>query len=150
MDEPRDYSAQWSKSEREKQILYINAYIWNLERWYWWTYLQGISGEQLEKEMATHSSVLAWRIPGTGKPGGLPSVGSHRVRHDWSDLVVVVESNRFLTMKNEEACQNSIQPCTLTGHYGASGPGPWALGDTVEWCLVTALSSGGRSRHTHR
>ena len=36
--------------------------------------------------MATHSSVLAWRIPGTGKPGGLPSLGSHRVGHDWSDL----------------------------------------------------------------
>ena len=40
----------------------------------------------LEKEMATHSSVLAWRSPGTGKPGGLPSMGSHRVGHDWSDL----------------------------------------------------------------
>ena len=40
----------------------------------------------LGKEMATHSSVLAWRIPGTGKPGGLPSMGSHRVGHDWSDL----------------------------------------------------------------
>ena len=36
----------------------------------------------LEKEMATHSSVLAWRIPGTGEPGGLPSMGSHRVGHD--------------------------------------------------------------------
>ena len=36
----------------------------------------------LEKEMATHFSVLAWRIPGTGEPGGLPSVGSHRVGHD--------------------------------------------------------------------
>ena len=36
----------------------------------------------LEKEMATHSSVLAWRIPGMGEPGGLPSVGSHRVGHD--------------------------------------------------------------------
>ena len=36
----------------------------------------------VEKEMATHSSVLAWRIPGTGKPDGLPSVGSHRVGHD--------------------------------------------------------------------
>ena len=35
-----------------------------------------------EKEMATHSSVLAWRIPGTGEPGGLPSMGSHRVGHD--------------------------------------------------------------------
>ena len=36
----------------------------------------------LEKEMATHSSVLAWRLPGTGKPGGLPSMGSHRVGYD--------------------------------------------------------------------
>ena len=36
----------------------------------------------LEKEMATHSRVLAWRIPGTGEPGGLPSMGSHRVGHD--------------------------------------------------------------------
>ena len=35
-----------------------------------------------EKEMATHSSVLAWRIPGTGEPGGLPSMGPHRVGHD--------------------------------------------------------------------
>ena len=40
----------------------------------------------LEKEMATHSSVLAWRIPGTGKPGGLLSMGSHRVWYDWCDL----------------------------------------------------------------
>ena len=40
----------------------------------------------LEKEMATHSSVLAWRIPGTEEPGRLPSMGSHRVGHDWSDL----------------------------------------------------------------
>ena len=36
----------------------------------------------LEKEMANHSSILAWRIPGTGEPGGLPSMGSHRVGHD--------------------------------------------------------------------
>ena len=40
----------------------------------------------LEKEMATHSNILAWRIPGTEQPGGLWSMGSHRVRHDWSDL----------------------------------------------------------------
>ena len=43
----------------------------------------------LEKAMATHSSVLAWRIPGTGEPGGLPSMGLHRVGHDWSDLARV-------------------------------------------------------------
>ena len=40
----------------------------------------------LEKETATHSGVLAWRIPGTGEPDGLPSLGSHRVRHNWSNL----------------------------------------------------------------
>ena len=40
----------------------------------------------LKKEMATHSSVLAWRIPGTEEPGGLPSMGSHRVGQDWCDL----------------------------------------------------------------
>ena len=62
----------------------------------WWAAVHGVAKSQtrlseftftfyfraLEKEMATHSSVFAWRIPGTGEPGGLPSMGSHRVRHD--------------------------------------------------------------------
>ena len=69
----------------------------------WWAAVHGVSKSRtwlsdfnftfhfhaLEKEMATHSSVLAWRIPGTGEPGGLPSMGSHRVGHDWSDLAAV-------------------------------------------------------------
>ena len=50
----------------------------------------------LEKEMATHPSVLACRIPGTGEPGGLPSTGSHRVGHDWSDLAAA-EAVRIYT-----------------------------------------------------
>ena len=52
----------------------------------------------LEKEMAAHSSVLAWRIPGTGEPGGLPSMRSHRVGHDWSDLAAaaaVYNQNKY-------------------------------------------------------
>jgi len=49
----------------------------------------------LEKEIANHSSVLAWRIPGTGEPGGLRSMESHRVGHDWSDLAVAAEANYF-------------------------------------------------------
>ena len=57
----------------------------------------------LEKEMATHSSVLAWRIPGTAEPGGLPSTGSHRVGHNWSDLAAAVR-------EREKASQNSICP----------------------------------------
>ena len=48
----------------------------------------------LEMEMATHSSFLAWRIPGTGEPGGLPSMGSHRVGHDWSDLAVAMQKKK--------------------------------------------------------
>ena len=65
----------------------------------WWAAVHGVAKSQtrlsaftftfyfhaLEKEMATHSSVLAWRIPGTGEPGGLLSMGSHRVGHNWSD-----------------------------------------------------------------
>ena len=43
--------------------------------------------------MATHSSVLAWRIPGMGEPGGLPSMGSHRVGHDWSDLAAAAAAH---------------------------------------------------------
>ena len=57
----------------------------------WWAAVHGVTTERLhfhfhfhalEKEMATPSSVLAWRIPGTGEPGRLPSMGSHRVGHD--------------------------------------------------------------------
>ena len=72
----------------------------------WWAAVHGVSKSQtrlndftftfhfhaLEKEMATHSSVLAWRIPGTVEPGGLPSMGSHRVRHDCSDLAAAAAS----------------------------------------------------------
>ena len=54
----------------------------------------------LEKEMATHSSVPAWRIPGMGKPGGLPSMGSHRVRHDWSDLAAAAAAAEVVQRQN--------------------------------------------------
>ena len=50
----------------------------------------------LEKEMATHSGVFAWRIPGTREPGGLPSMGSHRVGHDWSDLAAAAAAHSVL------------------------------------------------------
>ena len=50
----------------------------------------------LEKEMATHSSVLAWRIPGTAEPGRLPSMGSHRVGHDWSNLAAAAAADFIL------------------------------------------------------
>ena len=55
--------------------------------------------------MATHSSVLAWRIPGTGEPGGLLSMGSHRVRHDWSDLAVAAAASKKEDQKAGEGGQ---------------------------------------------
>ena len=75
----------------------------------WWAAVYGVAKSQtrlsdftftflfhaLEKEMATHSSVLAWRTPGMGEPGGLPSMGSHRVRHDWSDLAAAAADFRL-------------------------------------------------------
>ena len=77
----------------------------------WWAAVHGVAKSRtrlsdftftfhfhaLEKEIATHSSVLAWRIPGMRKPGRLPSMGSHRVGHDWSDLAAAAskEYNKF-------------------------------------------------------
>ena len=58
-----------------------------------------------EKAMAPHSSVLAWRIPGTGEPGWLPSMGSHRVGHDWSDLPAAAA---YLFPAEEIATHSSI------------------------------------------
>ena len=55
-----------------------------------------IHSHTLEKEMATHSSILVWRIPGMGEPGGLQSIESHRVRHNWSDLAAAAAAIHFL------------------------------------------------------
>ena len=74
----------------------------------WWASVHGVAKSRtrlsdftftfqfhaLEKEMATHSSVLSWRIPGTGEAGGLPSMGSHRVGHDWSDLAAAAAAGK--------------------------------------------------------
>ena len=60
--------------------------------------------------MATHSSILAWRIPGTGEPGGLPFMGSHRVRHDWSDLAAVAATYGQQWAKSLQSCPSSVWP----------------------------------------
>ena len=74
----------------------------------WWAAVHGVAQSRarlskftftfhfhaLEKEMATYSSVLAWRIPGMGEPGGLPSMGSHGVGHEWGDLAAAAAAGR--------------------------------------------------------
>ena len=76
--------------------------------------------------MATHSSVLAWRTPGTGEPGGLPSIGLHRVGHDWSDLAAEAAAG----------LQHTRPPCPSPppGVYSNSCPLSW-------WCHPTISSS---------
>ena len=56
----------------------------------------------LEKEMATHSSVLAWRIPGMAEPGGMPSMGSHGVGHDWNDLAAAAAAEMYKSPLNQD------------------------------------------------
>ena len=83
------------------------------DRGAWWAAVHGVAKSRtrlsyftltfhfhaLEKEMATHSSILAWRIPGTGEPGGLTFMGSRRVRYDWSELAAAVKDRQsFLKM----------------------------------------------------
>ena len=86
-----------------------------------WTWLKRLSTHAaLEKEMATHSSILAWRIPGIEEPHGLPSVGSHRVRHDWSDLARMQHWRRKwqptpVFLSGESQGQRSLVGCHLWG-----------------------------------
>ena len=88
----------------------------------WWAVVRGVAKSRtrlsdftfhfhshaLEKDMATHSSVLAWRIPGTGEPGGLPSMGSHRVGHDWSDLAAAASCFSMLLVSAVEESNSVI------------------------------------------
>ena len=86
-----------------------------MDRGPWWAAVHGVAKSRiqlsdftftfhfhaLEKEMTTHCSVLAWRIPGTGEPGGLPSMGSHRVGHYWSDLAAAAAAAAFSLVSSE-------------------------------------------------
>ena len=100
------------------------------DRGAWWAAVYGVSQSRtrlsaftftfhfhaLEKEMATHSSVLAWRIPGTGEPGRLPSMGSHRVGHDWSDLAAVAVAAALGPHFLSKVCISYLSWTTTTPH----------------------------------
>ena len=89
----------------------------------WWAAVHGVAKSRTrlsdftftshfhtsERETATHSSILAWRIPGMAEPGGLPCMGSHRVRHDWSDLAAAAAGHIYSTW---------VLPFQAHRHYG--------------------------------
>ena len=81
----------WKEKGKEKDI---ESIIYFMEGGHKRLLDKGLFKQRLEKAMATHSSTLAWRIPGTEEPSWLPSMGSHRVRHDWSDLAAAAAASR--------------------------------------------------------
>ena len=97
----------------------------------WWAVVHGVTKSRtrlsaftftfrfhaLEKEMATHSSILAWRIPGTGEPDGLPSLGSHRVGHDRSDLAAADLNNRLPRWLKHQRCGSGRFPWRSTWQH---------------------------------
>ena len=140
-----------------------------MDRGAWWVAVHGIAQSQtwlsgftftfhlhaLEEEMATHSSVLAGRIPGTGEPGGLPSMGLHRVRHDWSDLAAAAAetasecSNRGM---KEQTCYvhtaehysvikgNEVWPFAGAHPYGLEGHCAQRHNSDKEWYTLYGVT----------
>ena len=117
----------------------------------WWAAVHGVANSQiwlsdftftfhfhaLEKELATQSSVLAWRIPGTGEPSGLQSMGSHRVRHDWSDLAAA-----------EHWLARECAPGALPSEVGTITPILYLkrVPQVKELCLRLKLAGSGRAQ----
>ena len=87
----------------------------------------------LEKEMATHSSVFAWRIPGTAEPGGLPSMGSHRVGHNWGDLAVAAAFHHSVVSNSLQShgLQHTRLFCPLLSPRFCSNSCP-----LIPWCYL--------------
>ena len=122
----------------------------------WWAAVRGVTKSQtrlsdftftfhfhaLEKEMATHSSVLAWRIPGMGEPGGLPSMELHRVGHNWRDLaagknIVVLSMCVWYEQWN---CPHSCRQASP--NYFAFRAGSWLMLLLEGWFILMILMAG--------
>ena len=137
-----------------------------MDRGAWWAAVHGVTRSQtwlsdfpftfhfhaLEKEMATHSSVLAWRIPGTGEPSGLQSMGPPRVGHDWSDLAAAYSFGAFqvaLVVKNLPANVGDKRDAgSITGLRKSPGAGH---GNPLQYpCLENPMNRGTWQATVHR
>ena len=130
----------------------------------WWAAVHGVAMSRtrlsdvtftfhfpaLEKEMAPHSSVLAWRIPGMGKPGGLPSLGSHRVGQDWSDVAAanLTKLHAFFSTYHPSICFPScsfssetiqcLSDCYVLPHLNSPHSSILYLNSFLLWRLILA------------
>ena len=108
--------------------------------------------------MATHSSVLAWRIPGTGEPGRLPSMGSHRVGHNWSDLaaaaaVTGIPTDRLEKNLNSFLLLKLLMQETWVGSLGWEDPLEKGMGthsSILAWRIPWTEESGSYSPGGHK
>ena len=97
--------------------------------------------------MATHSSVLAWSIPGTGEPGGLPSMGFHRVGHDWSDLAAWGLWISFKEPKSQKWISSFVYLCTCTF---ASEEGPCLFTRFLSRSATTTTTGKAQMRYSDK
>ena len=105
------------------------------------TWLKQLRIHALEEKMATRSSILAWRIPETGDPGGLPSMGSHKVEHNWSNLAAAALQK-----------SPSSPPCfPITSPSRLKSPGPNSRGEQLIlwWCLPVLRIFGSDLNFLH-
>ena len=132
----------------------------------WWAAVHGVTKDRtwlsdfpftfhfhaLEKEMAIHSSVLAWRIPGMGEPGGLPSMGSHRVGHDWSDLAAVAAAAGWMGLPGGSDSKESACNAGVAGLIPGSGRFPGeGNGNPIQYSyLKNPMNNGAWWATVHR
>ena len=111
-----DAGKDWRQEEKET----TEGEVVGWHHWLNGHEFQSTLGVGVEKEMATHSSILVWRIPGMEEPGGLLSMGLHRVRHDWCDLACMMHWRRKwqptpVFLPGESQGQGSLVGCRLWG-----------------------------------
>ena len=123
----------------------------------WWATVHGVAKSQtglsdfiltfhfhaLEKEMETHPSVLAWRIPETGEPGGLPSMGLHRVRHDWSHLAAAAAAAVVLAYIDMNLLWVYVcSPSWTSPPISFPDPSLWVIPVHQPWHPVSCIEPG--------